>query len=89
MVLSGFLSRMNYSQTYGMSGRFLYEDLIPNRELGDTVSFLEGEERGNFLDLAKEMLVWHPNARKTAGELARHPFLQSNCQQSITSACRE
>ncbi|KAL3445083.1 kinase-like protein [Aspergillus insuetus] len=50
--------------------------LIPNRRLGDTVSFLEGEEREAFLDLAKGMLVWRPDCRKTAGELARHPFLQ-------------
>ncbi|TQB69246.1 hypothetical protein MPDQ_002150 [Monascus purpureus] len=58
------------------AGHFLYEDLIPDRKLGDTVSFLEGEEKETFLDLAKGMLVWHPDARKTAGELARHPFLQ-------------
>ncbi|PIG79102.1 protein kinase domain protein [Aspergillus arachidicola] len=58
------------------NGRFLYEDLIPDRKLGDTVSFLEGEEREAFLDLAKGMLLWHPNVRKTAGELAGHPFLQ-------------
>ncbi|KAJ9219056.1 hypothetical protein DTO027B5_414 [Paecilomyces variotii] len=58
------------------NGRFIYQDLIPNRKLDDTFSFLEGEEREAFLDLAKGMLVWHPNARKTAGELARHAFLQ-------------
>ncbi|QKX54061.1 uncharacterized protein TRUGW13939_01144 [Talaromyces rugulosus] len=58
------------------NGRFLYEDLIPDRKLGDTVSFLDGEEREAFLDLAKGMLVWHPDVRKTASELARHPFLQ-------------
>ncbi|KAJ9309560.1 hypothetical protein DTO217A2_850 [Paecilomyces variotii] len=58
------------------NGHFLYEDLIPDRKLDDTVSFLEGEEREAFLDLAKGMLVWHPNARKAAGELARHSFLQ-------------
>ncbi|KAJ6190531.1 hypothetical protein N7519_000552 [Penicillium mononematosum] len=58
------------------NGRFLYEDMIPDRKLGDTVSFLGGEEREAFLDLAKQMLVWHPNIRKTAGELAGHPFLQ-------------
>lgn len=57
-------------------GRFLYEDLIPNRNLADTVSFLEGEEKEAFLDLVKGMLHWHLNWRKTAGELARHPFLQ-------------
>ncbi|KAJ9197368.1 hypothetical protein DTO164E3_5801 [Paecilomyces variotii] len=58
------------------NGRFLYEDLIPDRKLDNTVSFLEGEEREAFLDLVKGMLVWHPDARKTAGELARHAFLQ-------------
>ncbi|KAH3274350.1 hypothetical protein KXV19_007347 [Aspergillus fumigatus] len=57
-------------------GRFLYENLIPNRKLSDTASFLGGEEKETFLDLAKRMLVWHPDARETAGELAGHPFLQ-------------
>ncbi|KMK60538.1 protein kinase, putative [Aspergillus fumigatus Z5] len=57
-------------------GRFLYENLIPDRKLSDTASFLGGEEKETFLDLAKRMLVWHPDARKTAGELAGHPFLQ-------------
>ncbi|KAE8131512.1 kinase-like protein [Aspergillus pseudotamarii] len=58
------------------NGHFLYENMIPDRKLGDTVSFLEGEEREAFLDLVKGMLVWHPDARKTAGELVKHPFLQ-------------
>ncbi|KAK2767617.1 hypothetical protein FQN54_003775 [Arachnomyces sp. PD_36] len=62
---------------FDSNGRFLYEDLIPDRKLGDTVSVLEGEEREAFLDLAKGMLVWHPDMRKKAGELAEHPFLQS------------
>ena len=69
---------MNDSQTHKkkISGHFLYKDLVPNRKLDDTVPFLEGEEREAFLDLAKGMLVWHPNWRKTAGKLAEHPFLQ-------------
>ncbi|KAL4757536.1 putative protein kinase [Aspergillus foveolatus] len=41
-----------------------------------TVSSLEGEERETFLDLANQMLVWHPNKREAAGELAKRPFLQ-------------
>ncbi|OOG00395.1 hypothetical protein ASPCADRAFT_38451, partial [Aspergillus carbonarius ITEM 5010] len=57
-------------------GRFLYEDLIPDRNLDDKVSFLDGEERQAFLDFAKGMLDWHQDRRKTAGELAEHPFLQ-------------
>jgi hypothetical protein len=64
------------SDSRNILGRFLYEDLIPDRRLDDTVSSLQGEEREEFLDLAKGMLVWHPNARKRAGELAAHPFLQ-------------
>ncbi|RAK77699.1 kinase domain protein [Aspergillus fijiensis CBS 313.89] len=56
--------------------RFLYEDLIPDRRLGDTVSFLQGEEREAFLDLVGKMLLWNHNYRRLAGELAGHPFLQ-------------
>ena len=65
-----------FSDSRKILGRFLYEALIPDRKLRDTPSFLGGEEKELFLDLAKEMLVWHPDARKTAGELAGHPFLQ-------------
>ncbi|KAJ0422767.1 hypothetical protein BJY00DRAFT_279405 [Aspergillus carlsbadensis] len=61
---------------FDINGRFLHEDLVPNRKLGGTVSLLEGEERDAFLDFAKGMLVWHPGWRKTADELAKHPFLQ-------------
>ncbi|KAJ5469334.1 hypothetical protein N7539_008952 [Penicillium diatomitis] len=50
--------------------------LVPDRKLGDAVSFLEGDEREGFLDLAKGMLVWNPDTRKSAGELIVHPFLQ-------------
>ncbi|KAL1861066.1 hypothetical protein Plec18170_001581 [Paecilomyces lecythidis] len=75
--ISGFLILNNLlSDPRNILGRFLYEDLIPRRKLDDTVSFLEGEEREAFLDLARKMLGWHPNVRKTAGELARHVFLQ-------------
>jgi hypothetical protein len=77
MVLLGFSnSNELFPDSRNILGRFLYEDLIPDRKLGDTVSFLEGEEREAFLDLAKGMLLWHPDARKTAGELTGHPFLQ-------------
>ncbi|KAJ5458612.1 kinase domain protein, partial [Penicillium sp. IBT 31633x] len=56
--------------------RLLYEDLISNRKLGGTALFLSGEERKVFLDLVKAMLIWHSDIGETAGELARHPFLQ-------------
>ena len=69
------ISNELFSDSRNTLGRSLYKDLIPDRKLGDTISFLEGEEREAFLDLAKGMLVWHPDARKTAGELAGHPFL--------------
>ncbi|KAJ5356879.1 hypothetical protein N7517_011488 [Penicillium concentricum] len=50
--------------------RFLYEDLIPDRKLDATASFLEGEEREAFLNFARGMMAWHPDSRKTAGELS-------------------
>lgn len=61
---------------FDKNGRFLYEDLIPNRTLEDSVSFLEGEEKESFLDLVRGMLFWNQNFRKSAGQLAEHPFLQ-------------
>ncbi|KAJ6004950.1 hypothetical protein N7540_012749 [Penicillium herquei] len=63
---------------FDSSGRSLHEHLIPDRKLDDAVPFLEGEDKELFLDLAREMLVWHPYLRKKAGELAEHPFLKLN-----------
>ena len=75
--IAGFpISTELFSNSRNILGRFLYENLIPDRKLGDMTSFLGGEEKEAFLDLAKAMLVWHLDTRKTAGELARHPFLQ-------------
>jgi hypothetical protein len=75
--IPGFsISNELFSDLRNILGRFLYEDLVPERKLGDTASFLRGEEKEAFLDLAKGMLVWHPDARKTAGELVGHPFLR-------------
>ncbi|KAJ5796965.1 uncharacterized protein N7518_005505 [Penicillium psychrosexuale] len=58
------------------TGKFLHEDLIPDRNLADTLPFLEEKERENFLSFAKMMLAWLPEERKTARELIEHPFLQ-------------
>ncbi|CAG8325338.1 unnamed protein product [Penicillium salamii] len=62
---------------YDKNGRFLFEDQISDRKLEDTAPFLDEKEREVFLDFAKGMLAWHPNWRKTAGELMGHLFLQS------------
>ncbi|PWY77410.1 protein kinase [Aspergillus heteromorphus CBS 117.55] len=56
-------------------GKFLYEELIPDRKLEDTITFLEEEEREGFLSFVGKMLVWHPSDRATAAELMEHPFL--------------
>jgi hypothetical protein len=53
-------------------------------KLGDTVSFLEGEEREAFLDLAKQMLVWHPNIR-ILGRAAR-AYAEGNRVSKTTSS---
>ncbi|KAL4948432.1 kinase-like domain-containing protein [Aspergillus filifer] len=50
-------------------GAFLYKDFIPSN--GN-----RGKEKDSFLDLALNMRHWHPDRRKSAGELAKHPFLQ-------------
>lgn len=64
-----------FSDSRNILDRFLYEELIPDWKLSDTVSFLDGEEREAFLDLAKGMLVWQ-DVRKASGNMAGHPFLQ-------------
>ncbi|KAI9373394.1 kinase-like protein [Aspergillus egyptiacus] len=61
---------------FDCNSRFLYKDLIPDQKLSDMVSFLEGEDKDTFLDLAQGMLDWHQDRRKKAAELAGHPFLQ-------------
>ncbi|KAB8278281.1 CMGC protein kinase [Aspergillus minisclerotigenes] len=57
-------------------GNFLYNDLIPDRKLVDTVPTLDGNERDKFLSFVKMMLAWVPEERKTARELMEHPFLR-------------
>ncbi|KAJ5424254.1 hypothetical protein N7491_009470 [Penicillium cf. griseofulvum] len=44
--------------------RSLYENMVPDRKLGDTIFCLMGEEKEAFLDLIKGMLLWHPDMRK-------------------------
>ncbi|KLJ08631.1 hypothetical protein EMPG_15920 [Blastomyces silverae] len=63
---------------FGKDGKFLYEGLIPDRRLVDSIPtpLVEEEDRENFLSLVKMMLAWLPEERKTARELAEHPFLQ-------------
>ncbi|OJD18837.1 CMGC/SRPK protein kinase [Emergomyces pasteurianus Ep9510] len=59
-------------------GKYLYQDLIPDRKLTDTnrSSLLEGNDRESFLSFVKMMLTWLPEDRKTARELVGHQFLQ-------------
>lgn len=57
---------------------FLHKDLIPYRNLADTLPRLDEQERENFLAFAKMMLAWLPEEKKTARELMDHPFLRQN-----------
>ncbi|KAF3479748.1 uncharacterized protein GIQ15_06724 [Arthroderma uncinatum] len=61
---------------FDKDGKFLHEDLIPNRKLEDTLPSLEEKERENFLSFAKLMLAWLPEERLAARELMEHPFLR-------------
>ncbi|KAJ5199732.1 kinase-like protein [Penicillium cf. griseofulvum] len=65
--------------------RSLYENMVPDRKLGDTIFCLMGEEKEAFLDLIKGMLLWHPDMRKKADPLAKHPFFQP--EQISASLC--
>ncbi|KAK9320294.1 kinase-like domain-containing protein [Lipomyces orientalis] len=57
-------------------GKFLHDDLIPDRTLADTLPSLDEKERENFLSFVKMMLAWLPEERRTARELMEHPFLR-------------
>ena len=60
-----------------LEDKFLYDDLIPARNLEDIVpSAVEEEERHSFLSFIRAMLTWLPEERKTARELIEHPFLK-------------
>ncbi|OAX80504.1 CMGC/SRPK protein kinase [Emergomyces africanus] len=63
---------------FDKDGKYLYEDLIPDRKLADTIPsrLLEEGDKEGFLSFVKMMLAWRPEERKTARELAEHPFLQ-------------
>ncbi|KZF26771.1 protein kinase [Xylona heveae TC161] len=56
-------------------GKFLYPDLIPARQLKDTLPSLEKKDREELLSFVKKMLTWLPEERKTARELMEDPFL--------------
>ncbi|GKZ32815.1 hypothetical protein AbraIFM66950_002448, partial [Aspergillus brasiliensis] len=58
------------------NGKFLHEDLIPDRQLSDSIPSLDESEKEKFLSFMSGMLVWMPEERKTAAELAEHPFLK-------------
>lgn len=55
----------------------LRNDLLGGKKLADTVTELDGEEKEAFLDLARSMLHWLPEKRKTAKELLQHPIFDS------------
>lgn len=58
------------------TGKFLHPDLIPERNLADTLPSLESEEREDFLSFVRMMVAWLPEERKMAGELMDHPSLR-------------
>ncbi|GKZ26310.1 hypothetical protein AbraIFM66951_002258 [Aspergillus brasiliensis] len=58
------------------NGKFLHEELIPDRQLSDSIPALEEGEKEKFLSFVSGMLLWMPEVRKTAAELAEHPFLK-------------
>lgn len=59
-----------------LEDKFLYDDLIPARNLEDIVPSAVEKERHSFLSFIRAMLTWLPEERKTARELIEHPFLK-------------
>jgi hypothetical protein len=58
-------------------GECLYENLIPeNITLSGTVESLEKKDKEFFLDFVSHALHWLPEIRKSAKELAAHPWLK-------------
>lgn len=71
-----------------MVGKFLHQELIPNRKLEDTIPSIYDSERELFLSFARDMLTWVPSERKTARELTEHPFLNFGGYVSKKGALR-
>ncbi|KAL4798375.1 kinase-like domain-containing protein [Aspergillus venezuelensis] len=60
---------------FSENDRFLYEFLIPKRNFSTTLPSLDESERKKFLAFVKPMLEWNQFDRPTAGELAKHSWL--------------
>ena len=67
---------INTSHTDCVQDDFCHSDLIPIRNLEDTIPFLEEKDGEEFLSFVRHMLTWLPEKRKTARELMDHPFLK-------------
>lgn len=59
-------------------GRWIADVQIPSDvSLESCEVFLEGESREGFLNLVRGMLLWRPEDRKTAKQLAQDPWINS------------
>ncbi|PGG98867.1 CMGC/SRPK protein kinase [Polytolypa hystricis UAMH7299] len=54
---------------------FLHDNLIPTRQLNDTLPSSNEKERAEILSFVSQILTWLPEERKTARGLMEHPFL--------------
>lgn len=54
----------------------MHKNLIPDAfNLADSVLFLEGGDKEEFLNFVRKMLQWLPEKRKSAKELLQDPWL--------------
>lgn len=67
---------LNMQYTDYVQDEFCHKELIPSRSLEDTTTFLEENEKHNFLSFVGEIVTWLPEKRQTARELMDHPFLK-------------
>lgn len=61
---------------FSEDGKFLHQQLIPDRKIEDSLPLLDEKSRNELLAFLKRMLTWDPEERATARELLDDPFLQ-------------
>lgn len=76
-LVPGYIARHILANIVPLPGKFMYDDLIPDRKLQDTIpSSVEEKDREAFLSFVSQMITWLPEERKSARELMEHPFLK-------------
>ncbi|EEP76854.1 predicted protein [Uncinocarpus reesii 1704] len=61
---------------FDAGGEFKWPHYVKTEALEDILLYVYGDERNEFLDFMRSMLVWRPEHRSSARELLDHPWLK-------------